>query len=975
MSYTLRSTTALPDYNGEGRLYEHDRSGAQVFHVHNDDSENMFSFAFSTLPENSTGVAHILEHTVLSGSEAFPLKDPFLHLMKGSVHTFLNAMTYPDRTVYPAASPVEQDLFNLMKVYGDAVFFPLLKPELFRQEGHRLQFRADGTLEHSGVVFNEMKGSYASHDSIAAERCYQSLFPDTVYRHDSGGDPLFIPDLTYEDFVAFHRRYYHPANARIVLYGNIPTDRYLEFLDREFLSRFSRQDAPKGIERQKRWTEPRSMQALYPVPADSETNRLASVTVNWLLFPVTESDRLLEVSALAEMLLGHSGAPLQKALIDSGLGQDLSPVFGLETDLYEAILSAGLRGTDADQSEEIERLITTTLSGLVDAGLDDDLREGALRRIEFRNRELKSGPNGMRVMGRALRCWAYGGHPADGLHFTASMQRLRGRLAEDPRLFERMITGLLLENPHRTTVIVEPAPGLATDQEDEERAELQALLSAMEETDRNRILREQAELDALQDADDDPVVVASIPRLSLDDVPRAVNSIACTRGEFPDGIPVFRHERFTNGILYVDLSFDLQGIPPEWIDDLNLFASAFTEVGVPGMPFEEFQRQANLNTGGISTMLSNQYRSDDPSRLLRFFTVRVRLLEQQLESGIALFERLLETIDYADTVRLKQVFDEVFTELQSALIPSGHYFAGVRAAARLSSLALIEDRIGGISQYRFLERTGESDPAELSGRLRKMAQTILNPKRMTVNLTADDTAMDSLERRVRDVVDALGRVRTGGAGVDLFAGETVSERLDLAGPEFLVTSSGVSYVAQAVPGKKFLEPGYAAQEVLAHLLRTGSLWEQIRMAGGAYGAFASSKSLEGLFSFGSYRDPHSTRTLGAFRSALENAARTPPDEREVELALISLLGKELRPMVPREEGFVDYKRRLYGISDEMRQRVRDDMRSVTGRAVQEAAAFLLEQIGGATFSILGGETAKTEVQASHQNLVCTELGI
>lgn len=985
MSYSLLSRTEVPDYHGTAELYEHTGSGAQVFHLRNDDPENMFAFAFLTLPKDSTGVAHILEHTVFSGSREFPLKDPFLHLLKGSVNTYLNALTYPDKTVYPAASPVKQDLFNLMRVYGDAVFFPLLKRELFHQEGHRLQFREDGSLERSGVVLNEMKGSYANHDSIVAEKCYQSLFPNTVYRNDSGGDPLFIPDLTYEEFTAFHERYYHPSNVRVVLYGDTPTEEYLDFLHETFFSKFERQAADFTVPEQLRWDSPRTTHAVYPVPSGAETSKMTSVTVNWLLFPVTERERLLRMSALSEMLLGNSGAPLYKALIDSGLGQDLSPVFGLETDLHETVFSAGLRGTEEEMSERIEGVITTTLRHLVDRGLDDDLREGALRRIEFRNRELKSGPNGLRVMSRVLRSWMYGGDPSAGLHFTAMMSTLRGELTENPRLFEDMIDELLLGNRHRTTVVVVPAPGLSEDRAEEERAELEVLAGGLTPEERMEIEAAQTALEELQETVDDPVTVARLPVLSLDEVPMEIRTIPVRKELWEGGIPVFRHELFTNGIAYVDFSFDLQGLPAEWIEYLNLFGSTATEVGLPGIPHQEFQRQMNLKTGGITTMISHQYKSDDPSRVLRLFTVRLRLLESQLDEGIDLFQRFLAELDFSDTDRLAQVEEEVFVELRSALIPSGHYFSGLRASARLSPLAHLEDKIGGIAQYEFLRRLlagGSSEAAEKSAPLlAEMVPAIFDPSRMMVNLTGDETIMNDLAKRIRAVVGSISARASVASRRSLnesavrAVGEELSGSLNLPGDEFLLTSSGVSHVASAIPGRRFLEPGYAAQEVLSHILRTGPLWEEIRMAGGAYGAFASSKSLEGLFTFGSYRDPNDLRTLETYRSVLERAAQEPPSPRELELALISLLGRELRPLVPRDQGFIDFKRNLHGITDDLRRRVRYDLKEVTPEEVSAAAAYLRSTLDVGVFSILGGASARESVTGAFPDTVCTDLGI
>ena len=590
-AYRRLESRDLPDYNGTGTRYRHEASGAEVFHLANEDPENMFAFAFATYPEDSTGVAHILEHTVLSGSERFPVKDPFLQLLKGSVNTFLNAMTYPDKTVYPAASPVAKDLFNMMKVYGDAVFFPLLKGELFRQEGHRLQFDGDGSLERTGIVYNEMKGNYSSHDSVVGERCFQSLFPDTVYRHDSGGDPAIIPQLTYEQFTAFHRRYYHPSNARIVLYGNIPAAEYLEFLHTEFLSRFEAQSPIAPPARQPRWTAPRLVEATYPLEGVDDLSRRSSVTVNWLLFPVTDARRILATAVLSDILLGHSGSPLTKALVDSGIGQDLSPVVGLEVELHEAVFSVGLRGTDGGRKDEIEALVFDTLRRLADEGVPTDTIEGSLRRVEFGNREMKGGPNGLRVMGRALRGWMYGGGPMDALDFGRYIAELREALVADGRLFEKMIVELLLDNPHRSTVVVRPdAEQLKRESRALER-ELNELNESLSVEDRGRIEGDSKDLTALQETPDDPAALADIPFLRLADIPREVRTVPYDTATLPNGsASLYLHKEFTNGILYLDVAFDFGALSPREESLLNLLGAAYTEVGLPGTAPRSAQR-------------------------------------------------------------------------------------------------------------------------------------------------------------------------------------------------------------------------------------------------------------------------------------------------------------------------------------------------------------------------------------------------
>ncbi|SIQ40028.1 hypothetical protein SAMN05920897_10868 [Alkalispirochaeta americana] len=990
-TYGVLQSWELPDFRGTGTLYRHLKSGAQVFHLANDDPENMFAFSFATLPEDSTGVAHILEHTVLCGSREFPLKDPFLQLLKGSVNTFLNAMTYPDKTVYPAASPVRQDLFNMMKVYGDAVFHPLLKPEFFRQEGHRLQFTPQGDLEITGIVYNEMKGNYSSPDSIAAEKCYQSLFPDTLYRHDSGGDPAVIPELTFEEFEEFHRRYYHPSNARIILYGDIPAEEYLEFLDREFLGAFQESTTFLVQDEQPRWEAPRVFETTYPVEPQEDLSRRSSVTLNWLLFPVTETRRLLAASILTEILLGNSGAPLTKALIDSGLGQDVSPVFGLETDLREAVFSVGLRGTDTDQAQAIEELTLSTLRDLARKGFEPELVEGALRRVEFHHREQKSGPSGMRVMNRVLRSWMYGGSPAAGLRFSEDLEALRDRLSRDPRFFEAMIEELLLDNTHRSTVIVRPDPDQTRREEEALREELARRRDSLIEAEEEQIRRETADLERLQTEPDDPRAVETVPFLSLEDVPREIRRTPFLLEPLGSGASLYRHNEATRGILYLDLAFDFGRLSPREEALLNLLGGAFTETGLPGLSFDQFNRQVNLKTGGISVYVSNQTHLKDLSRVRRLFMVRLKVLDRAWQEGAELLKRLLGEIDFSDSARLVQILEEMLQEMLGGVVPAGNYFAGLRALRGLNGLLAAEEEINGISQLLHLRRMVQEDPDALGRELLALALRLMDPARVNVNITGSKPLADELSRWLPSLLETLRSrreafSREGGLEEEVFLGEGDVPGVILPpgtapGREYLLASAGVSYVAAALRGVSFGEPLAAAQDVVAHLLRTGLLWEKIRMQGGAYGAFAQSRTAEGVFSFASYRDPHCARTIRAYQESLRELAREEVSPGVLDLAKVSMLGRELRPLTPREAGFMNFRRRLLGVDDELRQMTRDQVRAVSPGEIRQVAELLGENFSEASLAVLGGKAALKELRRDETlpgrtgEFVLTELGL
>lgn len=700
--------------------------------------------------------------------------------------------------------------------------------------------------------------------------------------------------------------------------------------------------------------------------------------MNWLLDPVEDQDRLLEAAVMAEVLVGHSGSPLTRALIDSGLGQDLSPVFGVEADLREAVFSVGLRGTDPEHRETIENLVYDTLRRCVEEGFDGAHVEGALRLVEFRNRELKSGPNGMRVMSRTLRTWMYGGNPADGLQFGGRVAALRRRYEENPRLIEEVVQRYLLENPHRSTVTVRPD----TRQNERERQELQKHLEHVRESMDEGAIRELQEaneaLHRLQEEPDDPEVLARIPALRPEDLPEKIRTFPGDREHLEDGTPVYRHPLATNGILYVDLAFDLPELSDRQELLLNLLGAAFTETGLPGLGFDQLQQELNLRTGGLSAYISNSVHYSDFAGIRRMFIVRLKVLDRVHHEGLELLLRILRDLDYSDGRRLGQVLEELTQDMMGALIPSGHSFASLRAARRLSGLAHREEIMNGITQFEMLRSAGESSsPAALGGELAQLLRRIINPQRLVVNLTGARETQEEVMRWLPELTGGLGG-RTAPAAVEREKSPLPVWRCapaDVPSGEFLLTSANVSYVALALPGVSFHHPLAGAQDVLAHVLRTGLLWEKIRMRGGAYGAFASSKPAEGLFSFSSYRDPRTAGTLAAYREALEEHAATVLPQDAVDHARVSLLGRQLRPLTPREQGYTSFRWDLLGITDDLRQMSRDRLRAVTPELVRQAADTLLQRFSQGSVVVLGGASGLEEYRTAHGEVTVTALNV
>lgn len=960
--FYIISVHPLPEIRATGVWARHEQTGFELYHVACDDPENLAALSFFTLPRDSTGVAHILEHTVLCGSQKYPVKDPFLLLLKGSMSTFLNAFTFPDKTVYPAASTVDTDLFNILEVYGDAVFFPLLRKEFFQQEGHRLVLNEDGTLSLSGVVFNEMKGNYSTQEGIEADWSYRSLLPDTAYAYDSGGDPECIPSLSYEAFRAFHATYYHPSNARAFVYGDIPTERYLEFYETRFLSRFEQGQGDFRVEPQVRWSEPRDYIAHYPVDREDTVVDKTSVTINWLLDPVHEPIGTLELELLAEVLLGSSASPLYRVIAESDLGEDLSSTSGIETELAEVVFSVGMRGTNPESKEAVEELILNELRRLVQDGIDAQLLEGALRKLEFRNRELKTGSSfGLRLMRRSLRGWMNGARPEATMLFTPYVEELRRQLAENPRLLEGVIQDRLLSNPHRSTVVVRPDPELSARRAEDERRFLAAKEAELTDVDREQIRKEQEALAAAQETPDDPAAVAAIPFLERSDVPRDIIRIPMTNTTVA-GVPVLYHEEFTNDIVYLDFAFTLQGLNEQQLQILPVLADALSECGLLDMSYDELSRQIDLVSGGIHSGLevgSILTPDGDPrpdGAYGRYFTLRVKALEHSLSEALDLMGRILRDADLRPGRRLSDVVSESRNDMRSSIIPAGHTYAGLRAVRSFSPALALEERWRGIT-HLFDVSGFAKDIEAVSARLGGLAAEVFTRARTQLSLVCSEAAYPAvavaLERFLRSLPE----------------GELPTDIPTEYGPfptiEALSAPADVSYVGAALPGSGSGSAEHAAEIVLSHLLRTGFLWEEIRMKGGAYGAFASARGMDRAFSFGSYRDPHIVETVDRFRAGLEYHAGLDVPMREMDLAVIGTVSSDLRPLSPGQKGVIGLKRTLFGIEDEYRQRKRDWILGMSSAEVRRAAERLRTHWDDVRVSVLAGRAA---LQAAEQQM-------
>ena len=954
--FRILRVTALPELRATAVEAEHLVTGALVLHLFCDDRENLFSIGFRTPPGDSTGVPHILEHSVLSGSERYPVKDAFNELHRGTLQTFINAFTYPDKTIYPVASQVRADYFNLARVYADLVLKPRLLQETFRQEGHHLEF-ADPSdrkseLRISGIVYNEMKGAYSSPDNVMFKAIQENLFPETAYRWDSGGAPEDIPSLTYRQFQDFHRAFYSPSNARFFLYGNIPTADHLAFLQ-DLLAGFERVPIDSRIESQPRWNSPRSTRGFYPVGPEETLDGKTTVNLAWMLCENTETQTALLLEILAGILVGSAAGPLRKAMIDSGLGQDLSPVTGVERDLKQIVFAAGLRGTDPAKAPRIEALILETLQHCAEEGYDPELIEGTLHQVEFAGKEIVRAnyPYGIVLMGRAYHGWLYDGDPLANLNFPRLIEAARGQWKKNPRLFEEMTRSWLLDNPHRLLSVVEPSRTLQAEREATFRRRMEERRASMNEQELDRIASEASALKRFQTEPDAPDALASLPRIGRGDLTHDVETIPTQHGSL-SGIPLLSHEIFTNGIVYLDLAFDVSDIEEDLQPYLPLLGKLMTSMGAGGLSYEQMAKRIQLRTGGISCHLAAGF-SLDGERTWQKMIFQLRALERNVPEAVKILTDILTGADFSDDARMRDLEAERKNGLQAAVIPSGHVFARRSAGAGLSLPAHRDEQWHGVSQLRLiaaLHSGFDGNKAELREKLARLRSLALCRRKLTINVTASEAGLAAFQDCAADSIAGLP------------AGAAASPAPAEPGPlvaRGVAIPADVSYVAKVLRGPTYESPLAAPLMVLARHLSNGYLYKRIRVQGGAYGGMSSFDPGAGAFAFLSYRDPHIVETLDVYREAEKHASTTPVPPDEMDKVVIGTIGAFDKPMDPAGRGYAAMIREFAGMTDNDRQKFRDRILEMTPQNLQDAARRFFEKTAGNVAVFASEERLKT----------------
>ncbi|SMB94707.1 insulinase family protein [Deinococcus hopiensis] len=876
--YTVERLEPLPEMQGTLVLLRHEL-GARHAHVQRDDDNLAFGVTFPTVPKDSTGVAHILEHVALMGSTRYPVPDPFFAMIPRSLNTFMNAMTASDWTTYPFSTRNEQDYFNLLGVYLDATFFPLLRYESFRQDGHRFEFETPDdpttTLKLQGVVYNEMKGAMASPGSVMWRAFGAALYPDLTYANNSGGSPENIPNLSYEDLRAFHAAHYHPSNAFFYTYGDQDLTRVLDEIETQVMSKFGPQALDVTIPDQPNFTEARRVEVPYP---GTDVERGAQVSVGWKLGHTTDPDQNLRWNVLSDVLLGNPAAPLTRPLIESGLGSALADLTGYHDSFREGAFAVGLKGLGAGRADEVEALVLNTLRQIASEGIGPALIESTLHQFEIAQREVSNSgyPYGLKTMFRLLGPWLYGGDPVTGLRLEAELERLRADLAAG-RVFERMIEERLLSNPHRVTLVLTPDPELVAQTEQAEQELVQRLSADFTEEDRARIVAESLRLKELQAQEGNPDL---LPTLTLADVPPAVSRVPYTTEEEGRTL-VGRVALPTGGLTYLDVQVRLPEVPEDLLDTLPLYAYAVTRSGAAGQDYVELARRIEAVTGGVSASVGVGGRPDDLDTLRLSMTFSGKALAR---NGVALVEVLRDLIAAPEFTRerLEQLLKQRLAGVKASVVSSGNAYAERLAAAQVSPAGYVEEHFSGLTALNTLKGIVEEAGLDaLLERFTRVRELLLRGQPLLC-LTATP---EDLGLRLTPITHGF----TGGAAVGHPAPRTLP-----AQPQARTTDSPVAFNAVAFRTVPYTHPDSPALLVLSRLLRSEYLLKEIREKGGAYGGGAAFDARGGVFSLSSYRDPNIARTYEVFRNARQ-FLDGQLGEREVTEAILSA-SKALDPL-------------------------------------------------------------------------------
>ena len=966
LGYRLERMVVLSEINSIFYELEHTATRARHVHISNSDAENTFSVAFKTVPADSTGVAHILEHTVLCGSKKFPVRDPFFSMLKRSLNTFMNAFTASDWTMYPFSTQNRKDFYNLMDVYLDAVFRPILNPLNFKQEGHRLEIEAGGSpaagsrLEYKGVVYNEMKGAMSSPDQVMGRSLLNALYPETTYRFNSGGDPKIIPRLTYDGLKSFHQRHYHPSNAYFYTYGNLPLKAHLEFIETSVLKSCDYVDPHTEVSSQPRWDEPRTAAYSYPLGNNEDPARKCQACVAWLTADIKKTDEVLVLTLLEQILLGNAASPLRKALIDSGLGSSLSDGAGFDADNRDTLFAAGLKDIEKSAAPKIESIVLGTLNALATKGIDKELIDTAIHQIEFRRKEITNQPYpyGIKLLLSFGGSWFHGGDPVRTLQFDSDLEKIRKAVAAGP-FFENCLKKYFLDNPHR--VLLTLVPDLTMEEKETKRvaAELAEIRAGMTSHQLERIEADARALQRLQESEMD---VSCLPTLSLSEIPPQVKTVSETPGDGRKWLTAYGQP--TAGVFYLTAAIGAGAIAKAQVPLIPFFCYVFSKIGTTRRDYSEMVRRIDRYTGGIGLSANARTSFGSAGDCRSFLSLNGKSLVRNQANLFEIIEELVCSLGFTDLIRLKALLLEYRAALEAMIVHNGHRLAMSLASRNFSEAEALDEAWHGVHQLKTIKaltaEVTDSALQSLADRLTAIGRSLLTRENIKVALIGEAAGLADARTSAAALHDSMPAGPAAGFG---------APSLDIRNEiprEGWTTSTAVSFVARAFRTVRMDHEDAPALAVIAKMLRSLYLHREIREKGGAYGGFAVYSPENGLFSFGSYRDPHIVETLSVYdRIAGFVRSKSIADE-DVTEATLQVCAEIDKPDPPGPAARKAFYRKMISLSDEARNRFKSGVLSLSKSRVQEVGEkYFHEGVQEQAVAVISGEA---QLRAANEKL-------
>lgn len=960
--YEILDEHRVEDVQSDGFILRHKKSGARIAILSNNDDNKVFYIGFRTPPEDETGVPHIIEHTTLCGSKKFPVKDPFIELAKGSLNTFLNAMTYPDKTVYPVASCNDQDFKNLMDVYLDAVFNPNITKyeEIFKQEGWHYELTGkDDELKINGVVYNEMKGAYSSPDEVLSSQIYRSLFPDNTYSKDSGGNPEYIPKLTYEAYLDFYHKYYHPSNSYIYLYGDMDVVERLEWLDKEYLSLYDYKKVNSEINKQPAFDEIKNVEAQYSITMDDSQENKTYLSYNRVVGDTLDEMLYQAFDVLDYALVSSPGAPVKQALIDARIGDD---VYGsYDAGILQPVFSFVAKNANASQADEFESIIENTLKEVVKTGINKEALLAGINSSEFKFREADFGqfPKGLLFGLNCLDSWLFDDmKPFIHLECLGTFAKLRK--AVDTDYFEKLIQEYLLDNTHGSSVTVKPKRGLGNEREEALAKELSDYKASLSDEEIKKLIEDTEHLKKYQEEPSSDEDLRKLPMLTRADMKKNAMPFSNIEDELLD-VKVVRHDIESNGIDYISFLFDAGDFAQSELGYLGFFTNALGLVSTEKYSYTDLANATNIYTGGISTGTASHPDIKDRNNFVFKFEVKLKVLEKNLDKALELMEQMLLSSDFTDTKRLGELVAQIKARLQANLSSSGHLVAAMRSMSSFSRYALYQDELKGVAFYRSIcriEKELSESPKSVSDKLAAIAKKLFARNRMLISFTGNNEAYGNAKPSLEKVIAGFDKMSA--------VGNQAEVHFNTA-KEAFIDASQIQYVAKT---GDFICEGYeytGALRLLRIILSYDYLWINVRVKGGAYGCM-NTFLRSGESYFVSYRDPNLSDTLDVYDRIPEYIKSFSPDERDMTKYIIGTFSALDTPMNPEAKGSRSLSAYLEGITYEQIQKERNEILNAQPEDIRRLADLVEAVLKKDSICVIGNENMIKESAGLFENV-------